>query len=429
MGHKPSYGIVPAHGQIPGPPGTLTQADLAVGRPDGPHRRRPRARPRRSWPGPTAGTVAGVAPRAAAAARHRRLAGYRIAAWLDDPRCPVEPEVRALLEGAGGRAGRGRARRVDADARPGFTLAKAADALLPRCSARPLPAAYTRDAIERFAADDRRHARRADPPAHRHAAPRLAESANERRLQMRLRFEEFFDRLGRAAAARSCRAPAIPHDHTEPMAARTRALRRAPSGPTGTLIRGWRRPAPATCRPRSCPVGLTAAGLPVGIQIVGPYLHDRTTLDLAAPLAERSAAVPARRASEPMRLTHPPIPRLGLGSARPRPRPGPSRPCADRTSRIGTDWRRRQIGIGRGGRRHGTWPLRSTSSSQRRGTGGRLVVATQHTRWAIGSDSRTSSDRGGPVPRPSRARGLTHAGTPFAGRAQGGGGSLPRSSA
>ena len=32
-GHKPSYGIVPAHGQIPGPPGSLTQADLAVAGP------------------------------------------------------------------------------------------------------------------------------------------------------------------------------------------------------------------------------------------------------------------------------------------------------------------------------------------------------------------------------------------------------------
>src|SRR5207253_9064655 len=32
-GHKPSYGIVPAHGQIPGPPGTLTLADLAVAGP------------------------------------------------------------------------------------------------------------------------------------------------------------------------------------------------------------------------------------------------------------------------------------------------------------------------------------------------------------------------------------------------------------
>src|SRR3954454_11486289 len=32
-GHKPTYGIVPAHGQIPGAPGTLTQADIAVAGP------------------------------------------------------------------------------------------------------------------------------------------------------------------------------------------------------------------------------------------------------------------------------------------------------------------------------------------------------------------------------------------------------------
>ena len=29
------------------------------------------------------------------------------------------------------------------------------------------------------------------------------------------------------------------------------------------------------------PVGLTSAGLPVGIQIAGPYLEDRTTLQVA----------------------------------------------------------------------------------------------------------------------------------------------------
>jgi amidase len=33
MGHKPSFDIVPAHGQIPGLPGTLSQADLAVAGP------------------------------------------------------------------------------------------------------------------------------------------------------------------------------------------------------------------------------------------------------------------------------------------------------------------------------------------------------------------------------------------------------------
>ena len=34
------------------------------------------------------------------------------------------------------------------------------------------------------------------------------------------------------------------------------------------------------------PVGFTAGGLPVGMQIVGPYLEDRTSIFLASRLAE-----------------------------------------------------------------------------------------------------------------------------------------------
>src|ERR1700728_188674 len=98
VGHKPSYGIVPAHGQIPGPPGTLTLADLAVAGPmartvedlklaleimAGPNRwERPAWRLR---PPP---------------ARHRMMKEYRVAAWLDDPACRVESESRELLEKA-----------------------------------------------------------------------------------------------------------------------------------------------------------------------------------------------------------------------------------------------------------------------------------------------------------------------------------------
>jgi amidase len=36
----------------------------------------------------------------------------------------------------------------------------------------------------------------------------------------------------------------------------------------------------------SVPVGHTAAGLPVGMQVVGPYLGDRTVVDLAGRLGE-----------------------------------------------------------------------------------------------------------------------------------------------
>jgi amidase len=36
----------------------------------------------------------------------------------------------------------------------------------------------------------------------------------------------------------------------------------------------------------TAPVGLTRDGLPVGIQIIGPYLEDATPLDLASRLAD-----------------------------------------------------------------------------------------------------------------------------------------------
>jgi amidase len=39
---------------------------------------------------------------------------------------------------------------------------------------------------------------------------------------------------------------------------------------------------PSTC----APVGATAGGLPVGVQVVGPYLEDRTTIDFARKLGD-----------------------------------------------------------------------------------------------------------------------------------------------
>jgi amidase len=34
------------------------------------------------------------------------------------------------------------------------------------------------------------------------------------------------------------------------------------------------------------PVGLTKAGLPVGMQVIGPYLEDATSIDVAAKIEE-----------------------------------------------------------------------------------------------------------------------------------------------
>ncbi|MDH3294475.1 MAG: amidase family protein, partial [Acidimicrobiia bacterium] len=91
VGHKSSYGIVSGRGQIPGPPGTFTEADIAV-------------------VGPMARTVADcrlaldlmAGPNSWNApawtlklpkARSTTLAGLRVAVMADDPYCPVDPEI------------------------------------------------------------------------------------------------------------------------------------------------------------------------------------------------------------------------------------------------------------------------------------------------------------------------------------------------
>jgi amidase len=273
VGHKPSYGIVPAHGQIPGPPGTLTLADLAVAGPmarsvddlklgldimAGPNR----------WEHP-AWRLSLPAPRS------RNLKAYRIAAWLDDPRCRVAPAVHDLLEKAA-RSLEDAGVRVDREARPAFTLEKVVDTFFALLQA-ALAGGVSREKLDDYAATI------GDTPAastRRLLAMRHREwlSYNERRLQMRKRWEEFFANWD-AILLPVMPCAAILHDHSEPMSNRT-VLIDGEQRPYWVLT-AWMAPAGACYLPVTVvPVGCLSDGLPVGIQIVGPYLGDRTTLDI-----------------------------------------------------------------------------------------------------------------------------------------------------
>ncbi len=274
VGHKPSYGVVPAHGQIPGPPGTLTMADLAVAGPmartvddlklgldilAGPNR----------WEHP-AWRLKLPPPRS------RTLSGYRVATWLDDPACRVEPEVRELLEKAAHSLAEAGAR-VDHEARPAFSLEKVVDTFFALLQA-ALAGGVSRERLESYAATtgDTSAARTRRLLAMRH---REWLTYNERRLQMRKRWEEFFANWD-AILLPVMPCPAIAHDHSEPMA--NRITRIGGEERSYWDLTSWMAPAGACYLPATViPVGTLGNGLPVGIQIVGPYLHDRTTLDLA----------------------------------------------------------------------------------------------------------------------------------------------------
>jgi amidase len=274
LGHKPSFRLVPAQGQIPGPPGTLTQADIAVA-------------------GPMARTVEDLELAFAVLAgpddweavswtlelrppRRRRLAEYRIAVWIDDEFCPVSGEVAALLGGAVDAIERAGAT-VSRDARPDFTLQYASrvfDQLLGAAEC----GGFSYDEIEAMAT--RVLAGDHDPGMeHSVLRHRAWLSANERRLQMRKKWFHFFKEWD-AILLPVSPVPAIPHDHSLPMSRRTIDVDGA-SRPYGDLIKWMGLTGVAYLPATVVPVGLTAQGLPVGIQVAGPYLEDRTTLAIA----------------------------------------------------------------------------------------------------------------------------------------------------
>ncbi len=278
VGHKPSYGVVSGRGQIPGPPGTLTLGDIAV-------------------VGPMARTVAdcrnalqllaGPNDWEAAAwslqlppARQVTDSGLRVAVWADDDYCPVDPEIKDAVIAAGESLTQAGAH-VDMSARPnGFDFAKA-DATFEDLLGAALSGSWSPAELEDITDALTEGRPVAGGLGVRGAALRHRTwlSRNERRLQMRQSWLRFFNDWDVVLAPISPTV-AIPHDHSDPMSDRT------------ILVTGQERPytdqlkwmglfgvvyLPVT----TVPVGLHSSGLPIGLQVVGPYLEDHTCLAVA----------------------------------------------------------------------------------------------------------------------------------------------------
>jgi amidase len=283
-GHKASWGVVPLRGHIPGPPGSLVTPDLGVG---GPLARSAEDLDLALDVLAAPGTWDAAAWRLQLpAARASALSDFRVAAWLDDPAYDVDDAVRERLE-ALVETLRAAGVRVDTEARPGFTLEDSVDAYLPLLGA-VIGSGIPQETYDGLAA----LARDADPadesPMTLFAriftiSARAQIAKNEKRQQQRARWARFFGDYD-VLLAPITPVPAIPHDHSEPMALRTIAVngQERPyldlfswiSLATGALL-------PAT----AAPAGRTPSGLPVGVQIIGPYLEDRTTIAFARALA------------------------------------------------------------------------------------------------------------------------------------------------
>jgi amidase len=184
------------------------------------------------------------------------------------------------IEAAGGR--------VDTEARPGFTLEKA-DLVFKRLLFAALAGEHPRQKIEQLAdnTDDSPagFVKRATAARHRDWL-----SDNERRMQIRERWRLFFERFDVILMPVQPRG-AIPHDHSLPQWERRIEIDGV-DRPYLDLF-GWTGPAGAGMLPATVvPGGLGDDGLPIGVQVVGPYLHDRTTLQAARLIARLRGGCP-----------------------------------------------------------------------------------------------------------------------------------------
>ena len=107
--------------------------------------------------------------------------------------------------------------------------------------------------------------------------------ANEQRSKLRYLWHDFFQKYDVLLAPVAATA-AFPHDHNPDRGARRVTVNGEPMPHVDILWAGLASLCylPAT----AAPLGLTARGLPVGLQIIGPEGEDPTTIEFARLLAD-----------------------------------------------------------------------------------------------------------------------------------------------
>ncbi len=260
-GHKPSFGAVPTHGYLDHPSHHRSTADVNVFG--------PMARSLEDLElllgllaGPNDHDAAGwrldlPQPRAV------ELSDFRVAAWLDDDFCPVGSDVRAVMDAAVSSLEAGGAR-IDHEARPALDPREAA-----LCGMRIIGAA----------ADISDAATRHEPGAqYGHIDLELLRRDRD---GYRLAWSEFFSDVDVLLCPVM---PVPPFQHVQAAEGSNFAhsvLADHDDRPYADLLWWCGLIGSAYLPVTSTPIGRTANGLPVGVQIVAPFLHDRTSMAFA----------------------------------------------------------------------------------------------------------------------------------------------------
>jgi amidase len=206
------------------------------------------------------------------APRHKQVKDFRVAVWIDEETAPISDAYRTLLLSAAA-AFQGAGAHVDYEARPGFTFEKAVDTYNHLLSAAEA-ATWTLSEIEEHAASNE------EPQGElgiAYASMRHREwlSWHERRMQQRNRWQQFFESFDVVLMPVTL-TEAIRHDHSSPFTGRTVQVDEQQRPYTDQLK--WVGLTGVSWLPSTVvPIGQINSK-PVGVQIAGPFLEDRTTL-------------------------------------------------------------------------------------------------------------------------------------------------------
>jgi len=282
-GHKPSFGIVPDRGHVPPPPGIFTGdhsmvIDLVT---VGPIARSiddivlvmdlvvaPEKSEQKAWrielPEP----------------RNKTLSDYRIGFWFDDPVCPVDSSVGNILQGIVDELSKHGAKIQEKH--PDIDFAGAYDVFLSLLAAVMGSGAPSKlfdkwlDEAKELAFDDQSYMAK-----NIRGATQLHNSwvrVDVVRQIIRQKWLDFFQDVDVLLCPVAC-VPAVLHDHEYVY---DRKIKINEVDRPYLDLMGWASLATVAYLPATVvPAGRTHDGLPVGIQIIGPYLEDRTPIHVA----------------------------------------------------------------------------------------------------------------------------------------------------
>jgi amidase len=211
-------------------------------------------------------------------ARSESLREFRVGYVLDDPYCPVTPETKAVLENIIQKL-----EKAGAKLKPGWPAGFKIEELNRNYR-------FHLDAFD-FSVEppEQQEAERKETAASGKVLPGLVTFAdwqqqNFRRLGYRAQWQRYFDESDVFLSPVAFTA-AFEHDHSEPHEKRKIATVNGPRDYDDMF--SWIAPATLTgCPATIAPVGRGESGLPIGLEIMGPYWEDATPIIFAKLLAQ-----------------------------------------------------------------------------------------------------------------------------------------------